>query len=38
MSKAVFWGRAYDERIIRNEVDKIQIYVAYILISYTGEI
>jgi site-specific DNA recombinase len=35
LSKAICRGGAYDESIIRNEVDKIQVYGAYILISCT---
>jgi site-specific DNA recombinase len=35
LSKAICRGGAYDESIIRNEVDKIQVYGAYILISRT---
>jgi site-specific DNA recombinase len=34
LSKSICRGGAYDESIIRNEVDKIQIFNTYILISF----
>ena len=35
LSAAVCQNRAYDESIIRNEVDKIQVLDTYVLISRT---